>query len=491
MSSRVVGRNILSRLGAKLATYPLGLLASVLLIRYLGVERLGQYAYVSTFASLFALLAGAGLPILLTREAARDKASAGRLLGGVLALQYGLSALTVVTVGVSALVLNPLRLALPIAVAGVGVAVSALGAPYLAILNAFEKMHLSSAIEVLSTVFRVGLILAAIQLRLDVTGLVAILLLNPFAALFLTRLACERYCVSRTPVENPALLKSLLVSSLPFALMVIFNNVYYRVDIIMLEKIQGHSAVGIYAAGYKVIDVLMIIGANVAGVLYPRMAAQSGTPEALGRTLETTYRYLTALAIPVSVVVTVLAPGLVAVLFGSAFSESVLPLRILAWSLAPTFMYLPLAHALNAAGREWQWVAVLAINTVVNLVLNLVLIPAYGAVGAAASTGVCELVGLILVSLLVRRISRLRYLSTLTPVLAASAFLGIPLWYLGDEHVAAGLTLALAGYAAALHVFGFFGGKALLALRQAPAVVDASPPLVGRLGERGDRSRGR
>lgn len=467
MRRSVIARNILSRLGAKFANYALGFAASVLLVRYLGVERLGQYNYVSTFASLFGLLAGVGLPILLTRDVARDKPSAGRLLGAALVLQYGLSPLTFMVVALSGAIFNPTNLAVPIAILGLGVAINALGAPYLAMLNAFEQMHVSSAIEVTSTVLRVGLILTAIALRLDVTGLVALLLLNPVVAFWLTKLASDRYCARPQHTHEPGLLKGLLVSTLPFALMVVFNNVYYRVDIIMLEKMQGEAAVGTYSAAYKLIDVLLIVGANISGVLYPRMAAQAtDAPRALARTIEKTQRYMIGLGVPAGVLVTTLAPWIVRVLFGEAFAASALPLRILVWAMTLMFMYMPLAHALNATGREWYWIMVLFINTLINVGLNLVLIPAYSYMGAAASTVFCELMGLILVALLVHRMSGVRYLPGLVPVLASSVLLALPVWYLGDTHRVTGLALGALGYGAALYLVGFFTPEEKLALRQ-------------------------
>ncbi len=467
----VITRNILSRLGAKFAGYLLGFASSVLLVRYLGVERLGHYNYVSTFASLFGLLAGAGLPILLTREAARNKVAAGGLLGAVLALQYGLSSLTFVIVAVSGAIFNPRELALPIAILGLGVAVSALGAPYLAMLNAFEKMQVSSVIEVLGTLLWVTLILAAIHFRLDITGLVALLLVSPVVAFVLTKLASDRYCVRPKPAPDLALLKRLLISTVPFALMVIFNTVYYRIDIIMLEKMQGAAAVGIYSAATKLIDVLIIIGANIAGVLYPRMASQAGdAPEALGRTIEKSYRYMAGLGIPAGVVVTVLAPVIVRVLFGDVFSASVLPLRILVWAIAVTFMYMPLAHALNATGREWYWITVLSVNTLVNVGLNLILIPRYSVIGAAVSTVMCELIGLILVGLFVRQITRIRYFSGAIPVLVSSLVMSIPLWYFHEQNLVAALVLGACSYGGILYALGFFSSEEKLAFRRLFAI---------------------
>ena len=467
MSDVIIARNILSRLGAKSIGYVLGFAASILLIRYLGVERLGQYNYASTFASLFGLLAGLGLPILLTREAAHDKSSAGAALGAVLVLQYGLSLLTLLVVVVSGVIFNPPDLALLIAILGLGVAVNALGAPYLAMLNAFEKMHLSSAIEVASTLLRVALIFAAMSLHLDVLELVAILLLNPIVAFFLTKMASDRSCARPHFTYDPARLKGLVLSTVPFALMVVLNNVYYRIDIIMLEKMQGTAAVGVYSAAYKLLDVLMIIGANITGVLYPRMASQAASaPLALEQTIQRSCRYMTALGLPAAVVGTILAPWIIGTLFGEAFGASGPALRILIWAIAPMFVYMPLAHALNATGREWRWIAVLSLNTLLNVALNLFLIPAYSVIGAALSTVLCELIGLILVALLVRRMSNVRYLSGLLPVLTSSVLLGLPIWYFSDTHRFAGLALGALGYSATLYLVGFFTPEEKLALRQ-------------------------
>lgn len=474
MSGYVITRNIMSRLGAKFAGYLLGFAASILLVRYLGVERLGQYSYVSTFASLFGMLAGLGLPILLTREAARNKLSAGASLGAVLGLQYGLSLLTFALVAVSAALFNPKELALPIAILGLAVAINALVAPYLAMLNAFEKMHVSSAIEVLSTVLRVGLILAAVHFRLDVTGLVALLVVNPVVDFVLTKLASDRYCARPARTYDPALLKRLLTSAIPFALMVIFNNLYFRIDIIMLQKMRGGAAVGIYSAGYKVLDVLMVIGANIAGVLYPRMASQaSDAPRALERTIQRSYRYMTALGIPAAVVVTILAPWMVRMLFGDEFSASASVLRILIWAVAPMFMYMPLAHALNATGREWHWIGVLSVNTLVNVALNLFLIPGYGVIGAAISTIVCELIALILVGTFVRPISHVGYVSGAATVLLASLLMAIPLLYFGDQHLFAGLALAAFLYCGSLYFMGFLSPEEKFAFRRLFAIGSA------------------
>jgi O-antigen/teichoic acid export membrane protein len=464
---RIVARNIVSRLVAKSAGYLLGFAGSVLLVRYLGVERLGRYQYVSTFASLFGFVASIGLPVVLIREAARDRASAGRLLGHVLVLQYGLSFLAFAVVALSGALLNPAGVALPIAIIGIGIGISAAGAPYTAMLNAFEKMHVSSAIDIVAAVLRFALILAAIQLRLDVAGLVAILLVNTLVVLVLAKTGSDRYCVRADRSYDPAVLKRLVVSALPFGLMTLFASVYYRIDILMLEKMQGEAAVGVYSAAYKLIDVLMITGASITGVLYPRMAAHAaGSPGALKRLVERSYRYMTALGIPAALVVTTAAPWIVELLFGQEFAAAGPVLRILVWATALTFMSMPLVHALNATGREWQVIGVLVLNSIVNVALNLVLIPAYGIRGAAISTVACELIALVMALVLTRPIGQVGRLAPIAPVVVAALCMVPPLWYFGERHPVAGAALAGAAYLVVLHLAGFLSREEERELRR-------------------------
>lgn len=467
MSGSIVLRNIASRLGAKFVGNGLAFAASILLIRYLGAERLGQYHYASTFASIFGLLAGLGLPILLTRDAARDKAGAGAMLGAVMSLQALLSLLAFALITVAAAAFNPWELALPIVILGLGVAVNALATPYVAMLNAFEHMHLSSAIDTVSNLVRVGLILGAVQLGVGIVGLVTLLVLNPIVYLALAKNASDRYCVRPVAGLAAARLKGLLVASVPFALMVVFNNLYFRIDVIMLQKMQGDTAVGVYSAAYRLIDVFLLVGANIAGVLYPRMASEARGPEgALRHTVERLFRYMTAIGIPVAVTIAILASEIVPMLFGEAFRDSVLPLEILIWAIALIFMALPLAHCLNATGHEWRWITILGVNTALNVGLNLVLIPAFGVIGAAVSTVACEGVGLGLLLRFSRPVVAVRALPTVIPVSLAAAIMAAPLWYFGPAHAWAGLAAAAPLYAAALYVCGFWTAEETLVMRR-------------------------
>lgn len=465
LADTVIVRNVASRLGAKAASYVLGAVGAVLLIRYLGVERLGQFNYASTFATLLGLVAGAGLPILLTREAARDRASAGRALGNALVLQATLSGIALVAIAVAGVLFNRADLALPIALFGVGMMLTTAASPYLAVLNAFEHMHVVAAIEVTTTVLRVGLIVAAMLLRLDLPGLVALLLVNQVVALVLMKRASDRYCVRPVYRHAPGALRTLVAASLPFTLMAGLAAVYGRIDVVMLEKMQGDAAVGVYTAGYKLIDAMIGVGANISGVLYPRMASL-GRSHALSGVVEAAYRYLAALACPAAVAVTFLAPWLVRLLFGEPFASSALPLGILMWGLVFTFMSMPLLHAMNATGHEWWVITILAFNTGLNIGLNLLVIPVWSYAGAAATTAAGEFIGLVLVALVVRRFCRVRYFSAAAPVLASGLAMAGGLWLLRDAAPLLALAAGAAVYAVALVATGFLGPEERRACRR-------------------------
>jgi O-antigen/teichoic acid export membrane protein len=118
--------------------------------------------------------------------------------------------------------------------------------------------------------------------------------------------------------------------------------------------------------------------------------------------------YSLILAIPMAVAGTILAVPLVQWIYRSAFSGAGPLLAVLVWWLPFSFTNNVLGHVLGAMGQQTRVLKVTVINAGVNIALNLILIPRYGAMGAAWTTVATEILGLILIRGVV--------LSTLGPV---------------------------------------------------------------------------
>lgn len=180
----------------------------------------------------------------------------------------------------------------------------------------------------------------------------------------------------------------ILKKSYPFAILVLLMTFYNRIDSVMLERMlpEGSSSTGIYASAYRLLDSVSMIAFLFAGLLLPifsRMIKQKLSVEGLVRL---SYCLLVIPAITLAISCSFFHTPLMALLYQSHVSESGSILSILMFSLVPVSTTYIFGTLLTANGNLRMLNIVAFCGMVLNIVLNLILIPRYQIVGAAASS---------------------------------------------------------------------------------------------------------
>ena len=191
-----------------------------------------------------------------------------------------------------------------------------------------------------------------------------------------------------------------------------------RLDVLMLGAMAGPEVLGVYAVASKSAE-LMRLPANAANyVLYPRFARMgSGEAAAEVRTLLPRAGALTVLATPV------LAAGSVVALpavFGPAFQDAVAPACVLLLGLAFEGAAAVSTAYLCGRGRPGANSLGMGLGVLVTVVLDLALIPRFGALGAAAASSAAYLATTFLLVLLAVRLSGRHQSTVLRPAPAFS-----------------------------------------------------------------------
>ena len=176
-------------------------------------------------------------------------------------------------------------------------------------------------------------------------------------------------------------------------------NVYSSLDSVMLGFIRNDYEVGIYTAAVKIRSVLTALITSLGTVLLPRMSyyiAQQQWGE-FKRLLRKSYTTIILMAIPMMVYFLLAAKPSVLFLSGKAYLEAVKPMRI----LMPIMVITSLSNItgmqiLIPTGGEWKFAVSVTCGAAVDLVLNLIFIPRYGAVGAAYGTLLAEITQFIM-----------------------------------------------------------------------------------------------
>ena len=178
---------------------------------------------------------------------------------------------------------------------------------------------------------------------------------------------------------------AIIKKSLPFALLVLLMASYNRIDPIMLQRLlpQGSTSAGIYASAYRLLDALVMLSYLVSVPLLPVYAKMLKNKEDVWEITKSVFVCVCVFSIGIAVTLSTLATELMGLLYDEHIQQSATVFRILIFGFVPisiTYIFGTLLTANNNLGR----LNVLsAITLVVNIAVNLLLIPHYHEVGSA------------------------------------------------------------------------------------------------------------
>lgn len=397
-------RGGIGSLGLKLASAGLGFALAILLARALGPTGYGVYAYVFALVSLMAVPAEFGLPHLVVRETARAHAhEQWGLMRGVWrwsALAAGVLAVLVAAVaGGLAWALAERFSTLQLATVAWGlllVPLIALGNLAGAALRGLRNVLQGQLPEL---VLRPGafLALSAAVLLGGNGGFTAdtAMLLHVIAAA--GALAAGAWLLARqrpSPVARAAVAvyetRRWVRSAIPLALVAGMHLIHHHTDIVMLGLFMASGDVGAYRVAAQAATVVAL-GLNAMNmVVAPRFARlhASGDAGHLKWLVTFSARIILLLTLPVAACLALFGEPVIRVVFGDGYTTGSAALAILAAGQLCNAAFGSVAFLLNMTGHERDTARGLAAAVAVNVVLNLLLIPAFGLEGAALATSV-------------------------------------------------------------------------------------------------------
>lgn len=176
--------------------------------------------------------------------------------------------------------------------------------------------------------------------------------------------------------------------SYPYAILVLLMSIYYRVDGVMLERLlpEGSLHSGVYAQAFRLLDAANMIPFLFASLLLPIFSRMIKIDESIAPLLRFAFNMLMALSIPLALACVLFRKPIMDTLYVHHAAESSVVLAILMVS----FIFISLSYIfgtlLTANGSLKQLNIISFIGVVLNLTLNLFLIPSFKVVGAAMAS---------------------------------------------------------------------------------------------------------
>lgn len=374
---------------ARITTLIISFFTIAVVARYLGPENLGKISYAQSFVAIFSVFASLGIDEILYRDLITDPKKEQEILGTAFLLKLVCGTATIVATTLTALMLHGNSILTWL----IGIiALTFIFNPFTVVASLFTARVRSKYVAI--TGMFVAVILPLVKLLVVYTdkGVIyfawVIVLESVLYAGFYIYWYTQHFggTVTSWRVSIPRARK-LALDAWPLLLVSITGYIYGRIDQIMINHYTTSSDVGIYSVVVQLTELAAWPATIWISTLFPALMHMQSVDRA--RYLLRWRRlglFVILLATGIAGGLTLLAPFIVPVIYGNAYLAAVPLLQIYVWTLVLTTAFILAKQYLIAENIARIALLLSLIGAGLNVALNIILIPRYGAEGAAIAT---------------------------------------------------------------------------------------------------------
>lgn len=455
---RTIAKNTAVLFTATIISYILIFFVNIYIARYLGAEGFGILSLAIALTGIFTIFTDLGLNTLTVREVTRDKSSTNNFLINtslikifLAFLTFGLIFVTVNTLGYTK------EVSYVIYIITLSVIFTAFTNVFNSIFQAYEQMEYMSIGNILnSAVLFIGVI-TGISYKLDIFFFAVIYLAaSLFVLIYSFIIYLYKFPKPKIRVDL-SFWESTLKEALPFGVANIFGSIYYWIDSVILSKIVGNEVVGWYNAAYRLMFVFLSIYTVYLAAIFPVMSKfYKNSEEYLKFSYERSYKYLLIISLPIAVGTTLLADKIILLIYGNGYTPAIFALQILIWTIPFLFINGLSGYLLSAVNRQMVLTKITFIGTILNITLNLILIPKFSFIGSSVATVITELsLSPILIHLLLKAnyTDKKALLMNFPQIIASNIIMAVPIIILRDINLLLLILIASIMYIVSIYLF--------------------------------------
>ena len=463
---RIVFRNTIFGIAAQLALKAANFLFTIFVVNQLGGSAYGQYTIVLAWAGLISFIGDMGITTYLSREISRDPKRANALFWDTVTLRFILAILcTAVTVGAAkAFTDYSSDMILGIGLYTITYFFSMFIAPLSSLLSGNERVDI---VSILGVVMQVSFMIVAaifLLLHLDFVWLVLAGPLTMPLVLILHIWAVRRYHLGPPKFHiNPGMWWAVLKAGLPFAFIQLAITFALRVDTIVLSGYVSDQMIGWYNTAYNLTLTLTGFAVSFNNALFPTLTREhENNPEVVRPVYYRLVKMILFISLPIAVGGMLTAGKIVGLLYKPEIAPAAIPLAIMVWDIPLSMYHMFSSYMSTAIQTERRAAGIYITMGVLNLLLNLLLVPIFGVVGASLTTVLTDLVGAALFYFLLRsKLGAGLGLKRLIRVPIAAALTGIIIFILRDQNLFLVIAVSAVAYISIIWISGAFSADEL------------------------------
>lgn len=356
--------------------------------RILGANGWGVFSYALSIGSLLMIFSDIGLSGLITREASQKKEGYATFITTALVLKSIALIFSILLL----IFASPLISHIPEArrlfpIITLVLLFDSLRELFFAINRATEKMEKEMIVKtIMSTVILIlGIVLLKIKLAPESMA-VAYAIGSIIGFVIITLIAKKdiKRLIAKIDISK---FKTVLQTTWPFAIVSLVGTIMTNTDIYMLGIWRNSVEIGLYASVDRIQQFIIIIPSTIAIAVFPIVSRLAINDSNQQKTmLEKTVSLILTIGLPISLGGIILANQIVLFVFGPQYLEAIPILRILMLILLISFPLIILSNTILALNKQKNLVQAYSFGIIINIIINILLIPKFGAVGSAIAT---------------------------------------------------------------------------------------------------------
>jgi O-antigen/teichoic acid export membrane protein len=372
----------------KFFTLVISFFIGIYIARYLGPSNYGLLAYVTSFVGLFGFLTSFGIDNIVSREIIKDHNKKDELIGTAFYMKIIGSIIAITTIIIisffSTRDLFTLGLIWIFSLTFIPQAFNI-------IEIYFQSQVLSKKVvtaQITANIISALLKILVITVGKGIFWLMLIFIIEASIYALILLFSFRKFGKHiRDWKFNPVIAKSLLKDSWPLILATVAIGIYMKIDQVMIKNMLGNEQVGIYAVAVKLSEVWYFIPTLICTSLFPSIIQSLNTDiELFNQRMKKLYSLMFWLSIGIASIVTIFSYPIIKILFGQAYIQGATSLQIYVWAGVAVFLGVAMSQYLIAKNLTKISFYNTLLGAMVNIILNIILIPKMGIGGAAIAT---------------------------------------------------------------------------------------------------------
>jgi O-antigen/teichoic acid export membrane protein len=390
---RAIFINTASQVLVRFVTLAFTLISIKLLANYLGTAGVGNYNTITTYINFFIVIADLGLFSVAVREISKKPEDEKKILANVFFIRLitaTIASLIAIFIVLFTKYSHDIKLGTMIAT--LFLLFNLASSAYDMALQYRLKMQYSALAEFLSKLITLAALYVIIRMQGSFLWITATIALSGILIFIFKWLFSVKF-IKVWPEYDRKIAKWIFDMAWPLGIVFIANNLYFKLDTLMLFVIKGSVDVGIYSVAYKVLEVTVFIAAYFSSALKPTISKEIHSDKtALAGVIEKSFLVLFLAAAPISIICITFSRNIILFLSNMEFISGANALIVLALTLPFIYLVMLLSEILIANDSRSLLIKISAVILLFNFIANLVAIPLYSFMGAAFTTLLSEII---------------------------------------------------------------------------------------------------